>query len=448
MATKLKMKIGNRILFSYIALLFVVFLIAGFISTRLVENRMMIEARDELRVQSEGIVTMLEESKFDLTQPRRIGAFFKNSNVMGLFSADVFVLDPNKKIIYASNEELSENTLRAIVEDKNTNYIRAFKEVSFDNELYGYFMMVLDVKYIDQSVRVLRNGLLIGFAIAGAIALIIAFIMRSRIVRPIKQLESQMQEVIKNPEHDINVIRTGDELESLSESFKKMSHTILSNMDERKRFFQNASHELKTPLMSIQGYAEAIRDGVVEGEEVNESLDIIINKSQQLKRTVEEVIYLSKLMNSDFEYKFELVDVGMLIQECMDDQKLLAQDKGIQLVYDRDESAVVMKLDKDKMSSVMNNLISNGLRYAKSLIRVQLVNENSRIIIRVLDDGEGFKNDEQLKIFERFYKGDGGKSGIGLAIVKEIVNSHQGFIRADNHIAGGAAFEIILNKEA
>lgn len=409
---------------------------------------MMIEARDELRVQSEGIVTMLEESKFDLTQPRRIGAFFKNSNVMGLFSADVFVLDPNKKIIYASNEELSENTLRAIVEDKNTNYIRAFKEVSFDNELYGYFMMVLDVKYIDQSVRVLRNGLLIGFAIAGAIALIIAFIMRSRIVRPIKQLESQMQEVIKNPEHDINVIRTGDELESLSESFKKMSHTILSNMDERKRFFQNASHELKTPLMSIQGYAEAIRDGVVEGEEVNESLDIIINKSQQLKRTVEEVIYLSKLMNSDFEYKFELVDVGMLIQECMDDQKLLAQDKGIQLVYDRDESAVVMKLDKDKMSSVMNNLISNGLRYAKSLIRVQLVNENSRIIIRVLDDGEGFKNDEQLKIFERFYKGDGGKSGIGLAIVKEIVNSHQGFIRADNHIAGGAAFEIILNKEA
>ncbi len=102
---------------------------------------------------------------------------------------------------------------------------------------------------------------------------------------------------------------------------------------------------------------------------------------------------------------------------------------------------------RKKILSVFENLLSNALRYATSVIKISVVDRSKDVVIRVIDDGVGFKEDEEALVFERFYKGEKGHSGIGLAIVKEIINGHGGTIRAGNHISGGAVFEITLPKE-
>ncbi len=216
----------------------------------------------------------------------------------------------------------------------------------------GYLLLITDVNYINQSVRVLRFALGMGMLIAMAVGLVIAMVLRSKIVKPIKALHNEIVKATDDPTHEVKVINSNDEIEALSRAFLTMDHTISAHMNERKRFFQNASHELKTPLMSIQGYAEAIKDGIVEGDEVDKSLDIIIRKSQQLKKTVEEIIYLSKLVNNDFDYTYRNSSLSKLINTAIVDQELLAKELGINIKEDMSNvpSGLELKMDEEKNS--------------------------------------------------------------------------------------------------
>jgi signal transduction histidine kinase len=219
---------------------------------------------------------------------------------------------------------------------------------------------------------------------------------------------------------------------------------IKKSSDDRKKFFQNTSHELKSPLMAIQGYAEAIKDKVVTGEEVEESLNIIIDKSQYLKKVVEKTIYLSKL-ETDI-YSFERVVFNEYIDNYINEyNSFVTANSNIEIVIDNQLSKnIYVMLDIEKFNSVFNNILDNALRYANTLIKVELSFINDMICIKIIDDGEGFKNNEYDKIFNRFYKGEKGQSGIGLAIAHSITTHHKGSIKAYNYIRGGAVFEILL----
>ncbi len=424
----------------------ITFVITIFITNTFLTNKLTNQARIDLNTQADAVLETLETTRFDISQPRKALTFLRNGNVGSLVPSDLFLLGENRKVIYASNTDYTEDLIKSIVTTDNPSYIRAVRTLEAEEGFVGYILLISEVKYISNSVRTLRRALILGMLVSLVFAGIIALVMRRSIVKPIKSLQSDIEKNKDNPDHVIRPIRTNDELEDLYEAYVDMNQSINNHLDERKRFFQNASHELKTPLMSIQGYAEGIVDGVIEGEDVNRSLDIIINKSQQLKRTVEEIVYLSKLVNHDFEYEFVEVDLMELIHSIILDVSLLASERGIDIQLDSASDSVIAKVDKVKFESVIENLLSNGLRYANKLIKVQVVDESGKVIIRVLDDGQGLKSGEESKVFERFYKGDKGNSGIGLAIVAEIVKSHKGHIRAGNHIGGGAAFEITLDR--
>ncbi len=431
---------------SYVILLAIAFILIIVIANTVVRNRLMAEARNGLNLQAEAIVEMMKDTRVAIEEPRKLVAFMRNSNVASLVPSNVFLMNASNKIVYKSDELFTDGLIRSIVVQNHPDYIRVVRTIEAEGVELGNLLLITEVRYIENSIRILRRALALGMLIALAIAAIIASFMQRKIVGPIISLKKDIESSKSNPNHQLTPITTGDELQSLYEAYRDMNQSVYAHMDERKRFFQNASHELKTPLMSIQGYAEAIRDGVVEGDEVNDSLDIIISKSQQLKRTVEEIIYLSKLVNEDFEYNVEPTDLCQLIQLVISDQELLAQEKGIQLDLECAKHISAIEIDQRKFESVIENLLSNGLRYAKSIIKIVVIEASDIITIRVMDDGEGLAKGEEEKVFERFYKGVGGNSGIGLAIVAEIVRYHHGTIRAGNHISGGAVFEITLSK--
>ena len=279
--------------------------------------------------------------------------------------------------------------------------------------------------------------------IAGLIALIIGSILGRSLTKPLENLMKYMIEFSLNKPQKQLLIKTGDEIEKLAQCFHKLAEKLRNYDEYQKKFLQNTSHELKTPLMSIQGYAEAIKDGVVEGKEAEESLDIIIEESQRLKKVVEEIIYLTKLENADDTFELTYFKIGLLAEGVVKSLKALAAEKQIDVEIKGDLETGGY-FDEGKLRRALINIIANCLRYAKRKVIIDLLNNGSYLKIKIFDDGPGLKDGEEEKIFHRFYKGEQGGSGLGLAITRAIIEGHGGSIEAFKREPTGAVFVITL----
>lgn len=206
-----------------------------------------------------------------------------------------------------------------------------------------------------------------------------------------------------------------------------------------KRFFQNASHELKTPLMTIQGYAEGIHMGLIPPAEGGQ---VILEEGERMAALTEEILALSRLDSGAITLKKERLNLGEALFATMHHVQATATRKGIALdPYIPDETIWIMG-DEAQLGKAVSNLLTNALRHGNKQVSLKLFKQGGDAIIRVQDDGPGISQEDQKHIFERFYAGAGGATGIGLALALEIVRLHQGKITAAND--QGACFTIRL----
>jgi signal transduction histidine kinase len=159
---------------------------------------------------------------------------------------------------------------------------------------------------------------------------------------------------------------------------------------------------------------------------------------------VTDLLYISKIDNITTVYKTAKVDLPGIIRSCAQRQELVAERKGIRFVYNFIESTVEYECAEELISRAVDNLISNAIRYASSEISLSCSKDQYQITICVTDDGSGIEPDSLPHVFERFFKGRGGNHGIGLSIVKSIVEQHQGSVTVKNKTSGGTEFTIIL----
>ncbi len=207
-----------------------------------------------------------------------------------------------------------------------------------------------------------------------------------------------------------------------------------------KVLFQNVSHELKTPIMSIQGYAEGIETDVMKDHV--RAAEIILNESENMRGLIEEILFISKIDNGRLKKVREELNICELLYFCMGRIEREAAKKNITLEAEFAENIPMYKGDEVQLEKVFSNLLSNALRYAKTKIRITCTLEKKYIKIVVADDGNGIDEKDFPHIFERFYKGKYGNTGIGLSIAKEVVKMHKGTIEAKND--NGANFIVKL----
>ncbi len=218
----------------------------------------------------------------------------------------------------------------------------------------------------------------------------------------------------------------------------KLGKTIESAQEIRQSFFQNASHELKTPLMAIQGYAEGIQTGVLP---VRESAGVILEESDRMTELIEELLALSKIDSAQAKPKFQETDVTEIIKSVAYSFAPAFENGQKELKTDLCDETMV-SCDEKQMRKVVSNLISNAFKFCKTTVTVKCAAVNGKARITISDDGEGIAKEDLPHIFERFYTGRKGNTGIGLALTKEIIGFHEGEIRAYNQ--NGAVFEISL----
>ena len=218
----------------------------------------------------------------------------------------------------------------------------------------------------------------------------------------------------------------------------RFGRDIEKEAERQQTFFQNASHELKTPLMAIQGYAEGIQAGVMD---TASAAEVILAESDRMTGLVDELLDISKIDMGRQPLTLSETDIRELLYDSIRAVEPAAAASGITIAPDFPEEPVMVKCDDTQMRRAVTNILTNGLRYARSKLCLTCRPDKRNVIIRIQDDGDGIAEGDLPHIFDRFYMGKSGKSGIGLALTREIIHLHKGTIRAYNGDTG-AVFEI------
>ena len=328
---------------------------------------------------------------------------------------------------------------------KETPYFAMSRPLSVDNvesdSLKGWIIAYTPVHELTRLMRDMNFKAAYAVGIALLVAVFLSYYLSRNISSPIKTLKKHAESIASRHFNARVDIKTGDEIESLGQAMNKIAGDLNDYDLSQKRFLQNVTHELKTPIMSITGYAEGLRDGVVENNE--KALNIIIGECGRLHRLVNEVLYLSKLETVEEFYSFKQEMLKEVLEEARDKMQSITLAAGVELslIMDQDYG---LNMDRDKVMQAFINLLSNGVRYAKSKIVIETKKAAQGVSIEVRDDGPGMDEAELKQVFDRFYKGRKGSTGLGMTITKAIVEKHLGSITASNHPEGGALFTLIL----
>ena len=220
---------------------------------------------------------------------------------------------------------------------------------------------------------------------------------------------------------------------------RKLGGYVERAHESQKWFFQNVSHELKTPMMAVQGCAEGIHTGVLDPVKASGA---ILEEAEQMSDLVEELLALSRLESGQANAEFRFTDIREVLYDCLRSTEQLTEQRKLCITPCFDKKPVSVNCDEVQLRRAFTNIITNALRYAKKEIQIECKADRGKAIVRIRDDGEGIAPELLPHIFDRFYSTRKGGAGIGLSLAKEIVSLHKGTISASND--GGALFEISL----
>lgn len=307
--------------------------------------------------------------------------------------------------------------------------------------LNAWIIVYSPIHDLDDFVRdvSLQGALALGVGLLASVFL--SYHISLKISKPIKTLKDHAEKIASRDFDSRVSIDTGDEIESLAQAMNKIAGDLKSYDLSQKRFLQNVSHELKTPIMSIMGYAEGLRDGVIQDKE--KALHVIISECERLQRMVSEVLYLTNLETVEAIYALEREKLNGLLMEIREKMQPLMDSLGIRFELKLDKDCII-HMDRDKLMQAILNLLSNAMRYSKGLIVLETKNLGRILVLQVWDNGGGMDEKELQQVFERFYKGKKGSTGQGMTIAKAIIEGHKGSITVENHPEGGALFTIRL----
>ena len=287
------------------------------------------------------------------------------------------------------------------------------------------------------------------FAAAMAILLAscIGFLFARNLVGPINRMTKTAKAIKEGDLSARTDLHGEDEIARLGETFDEMADSVEKDRELERRLTTDVAHELRTPLMAIQSTVEAMVDGVFEADP--EHLETVNSEVQRLSRLVDSLLKLSRLENRANPMKEEVVDVGQLISGIIATHDAFVTDSGLTLEYQADEGVRVLG-DADMIRQATANLISNAVRYTPEggHITVQVKRGDLMASIAVRDTGIGLSPEECKMVFSRFWRADAGRNresgglGIGLAVVKEIVDRHGGWVQVEGRKDEGACFTI------
>ncbi len=282
------------------------------------------------------------------------------------------------------------------------------------------------------------------------IAIIGGYLIAGRVLRPIKDISRAAEEIREGDDLNkrIDVGEGRDELHALADQFNGMFERLEGSFNAQQQFVSDASHELRTPVSVILAQCELTLEEDREADEYVEALQTVQRQGKKMGRLIEDMLNLTRIKLSPERYEKLEMNLSELVENvCLD--MALIRDKGIELSCDA-ESNVMCEGNTELLTRLLNNLISNAYRYGNENghIWVSLKAEEGKAVLSVRDDGIGIADEEQEKIFDRFYQADTSRSGVGsglgLSMAREIAEFHGWDVSVSSKIGEGSCFTVSI----
>lgn len=339
------------------------------------------------------------------------------------------------------------------------NTILPTLNIQWSSTSYEYIAHLPDFKNL--VVDVMISVILILFFTA-AILVIWTY---SGIISRLRQL-NKAAENIRDGNLDFSIDTKGhDEISELSESFEAMRKRLQMNAQEKldaeqehRMLISNIAHDLKTPITAIKGYSEGILDGVADTPEKQERyLRTIYNKANEMNTLINELTLYSNIDTNKIPYNFHKLNVKDYFTDCMEELEMDLENQHMQLTFfNYVDEDTLMIADPEQLGRVIHNIIGNAIKYMRaeepSFISMRIKDVGDFIQVEIEDNGKGISNKDLPYIFDRFYRADAsrnsaaGGSGIGLSIVKKIIEDHGGKIWATSKENVGTVMYFVLRK--
>lgn len=388
------------------------------------------------------------------------------------------IIRKNKELYYTGNQLASSQIF-----DK----LPAFDEENFEMEMsqsiyyddMGKMVRQMDFYFMDGSEgsffvitkanSIISRKLFVDMAIAIMIILIVTSLFLTRwigkgVFEPINRLNVAMQNIAEGNLEYMLPDKNDGEIGELYRNYEDMRLRLKESTDEKilaekqnKELVSNISHDLKTPITAIKGYVEGIMDGVADTpEKMDKYIKTIYNKANDMDRLINELTVYSGIDSNRIPYHFHRINVSEYFGDCIEEVGLDLESKNIELNYSNLVSPDTLIIaDPEQLKRVINNIIGNSVKYMdkrKGEIDIRILDEVDSIRVEIEDNGKGIAGKDLPNVFERFFRSDAsrnsaqGGSGIGLSIVKKIIEDHGGYIWATSKEGEGTCMHFVIRK--
>lgn len=420
-------------------------------------------------------LVLMEQAETDASRLADMKYLERVSTEIARRSTDIIVRK-GSELYYAENSEIAREILPRLPEYGSAEFSEEMG--IYYNELDRYVRQV-DFRFPDGdegSVFVVTRAnvliskhLLVDMSVAIFLILIFTSVMLTRwihrgVFHPINELNKAMREIKEgNFEYSLETNMKGEigdlyrNYEDMRLRLKESTEENTANEKQNRELISNISHDLKTPITAIKGYVEGIMDGVADTpEKMDKYIKTIYNKANDMERLINELTYYSGIDNNRIPYNFHRINVADYFGDCVEEVGMDLEQRNIMLNYSNlADPATVVIADPEQMKKVINNIISNSVKYMdkpEGVIDIRILDEVDSIRIEIEDNGKGIAQKDLGRIFERFYRTDAsrnsaqGGSGIGLSIVRKIIEDHGGYIWATAKENEGTCIHFVLRK--
>lgn len=428
---------------------------------------------------------LLEQDNLDWLIPPTKGVNNSEDNQQGLlrflsgvFDAKISVFDMEGNIIATSAKEevvagskvekkfistisSGETITKKIIDDETGNL--AFVSAvpmgdSVDTIEHGILLEIKPSK-LDPTIDKMRLYLILGGMFILLIVIFISVYQAMFISRPILKLATSIAEldtgnyVIHGEDATLDEVKTLTiQLKKLTEKTQKIHVKNQRVEGERTQLFAEISHELRTPLTAMQGFVEAIQDGIVEDKDMlDRYLNIIYTQTLHINRLVDDILQLSRLESGAISLEKVPLDLVTLVQGVINSMKTIAQAKNISIQFGKNVEQAIIMGDVDRIEQVIRNLLKNAINATEDgEITINVETPQNEVILTIKDNGIGMSSEDLPRIWDRFYRSKNQRgnakqqegSGLGLLIVKQLVELHNGKIDVESQVGNGTIFYV------
>ncbi len=319
------------------------------------------------------------------------------------------------------------------------------------------FRIVLAVK--SDTIAGAWLGLLPSLTLAGLIAIplamLAAIVLARQVAQPVRKLTAASEAMARGDFDQRVEVARDDEVGRLARSFTAMAEHVGTRDTQMRTLLANVSHDLKTPMTSITGYAQALTDGTADAADTQHIGSVINDEAKHVNALLEDLLYLGEIDAGQVITKREDMPLDEIVGRCVRRIEPAAKAKALEVNVDLASDAILHNIDSDKLERAFTNVLENAAKFTPAGGEITVVGrrENgvgpARVVCTITNTGTSIAEDDLSRVFDRFFRGDRARrtasgSGLGLAITRELVELNRGTIEAANEPGGGVSFRLVL----